>query len=112
MTALLSGDGEEVWWNRFLHDDAAEHEGDNYGISNFIGITIGRPFFPDGDIKTEMMSPLWNNFLLSLPHFIVVRSGHDEGPGRISFKSVFLILRWQKEEEGRHKKEEVSQLHL
>jgi hypothetical protein len=41
----------------------------------------------------------------------MVRSGHDEGLGRISFRSVFLILRWQKEE-GRHQKEEVYQLRL
>jgi hypothetical protein len=44
------------------------------------------------------MSPLWNNFLQSLFRFVVVRSNHDEEIGRISF-----ILRWQKEEEGRHK---------
>jgi hypothetical protein len=63
-----------------------------------------------------MVSPLWNNFLRSLLRFIVVIFGHDEGPGRISFrsvflsfKSVFLILRWQRE--GRYQKE-VSQLRL
>ena len=58
------------------------------------------------------MSPLWNNFLRSLLSFVVVRFDHDEGLGRISFKSVLLILRWHKEEERRHKKEEVSPLHL
>ena len=43
----------------------------------------------------------------------MVRSGHDKGLGRISFRSVFLILQWQKEEEEeRHKKEEVSPLRL
>ncbi|KAG0521766.1 hypothetical protein BDA96_08G189700 [Sorghum bicolor] len=52
-----------------------------------------------------MVSPPWNNFVRSLPRFIVVRcghevrSGHDEGLGRINFRSVFLILQWQKEEE-------------
>jgi hypothetical protein len=50
--------------------------------------------FPDGGIKAEMMSPPWNNFLRSLLHFTVVRSGHDEGLGRITFRSVFLPLRW------------------
>ena len=58
------------------------------------------------------MSLSWNNFLRSLPRFVVVRSDHNDGLGRISFRSVFLILRWQKEEERRHKKEEVSPLHL
>ena len=38
-------------------------------------------------------------------------SGHNKRLGRKSFKFVFLILRWQKEE-GRHKKEEVSLLRL
>jgi len=48
----------------------------------------------------------------------MVRSSHDEGQGRISFRSVFLIL-WsqieeeEEEEEGeRHQKEEVSEFHL
>ena len=45
-----------------------------------------------------MMSSSWNNFLLSLHRFIVVRSDHNEGLGRISFRSVFLIIWWQKEE--------------
>ena len=72
---------------------------------------IMRLLFPDGDIKAEMMSPSWNNFLRSLLHFVVVRSDHNEGLGKISFRSVFLILRWQKEE-GRHQKEEVSPLRL
>jgi hypothetical protein len=65
--------------------------------------------FSDGDIKAEIVSPPWNNFLRSLLCF---RSGHNEGLGRINFRSVFLILRWQKEEEERHQKEEVSQLRL
>jgi hypothetical protein len=59
-----------------------------------------------------MMSLPWNNFLRSLLHFVVVRAGHDEGLGRTSFRLVFLTLQWQKEEEGIHKKEEVSQLRL
>jgi hypothetical protein len=58
-----------------------------------------------------MLSP-WNNFLRSLLCFVVVRSDHDEGIGRIIFRSVFLTLRWQKEEEGRHQKEEVPQFRL
>jgi hypothetical protein len=65
----------------------------------------------DDDIKVEMMSPSWNNFLRSFLRFVMVRSSHDEGLGRIIFRPVFLILRWQKEE-GRHKKEKVSQLRL
>jgi hypothetical protein len=70
-----------------------------------------RLLFSDGDIKTEMVPPLWNNFLRSLLRFIMIRSGHDEGLGRISFRSIFFILWWQKEEEERHQKE-VSQLRL
>jgi hypothetical protein len=35
----------------------------------------------------EMISPPWNNFLGSLLCFVVVRSNHDEGLGRISFRS-------------------------
>ncbi|KAG2564701.1 hypothetical protein PVAP13_7NG085700 [Panicum virgatum] len=58
-----------------------------------------------------MMSPSWNNFLRSLLRFVVVRSDHNEGLGRIC-RSVFLFLQWQKEEDGRHKKEEVSPLRL
>ncbi|KAG2585277.1 hypothetical protein PVAP13_6KG209012 [Panicum virgatum] len=58
-----------------------------------------------------MMPPSWNNFLGSLLRFVVVRSNHNEGLGRIC-RSVFLFLRWQKEEDGRHKKEEVSPLRL
>jgi hypothetical protein len=42
----------------------------------------------------------------------VVRSNHNEELGIISFKLFFFILQCQKEEEGRHKKEEVSQLRL
>ena len=57
------------------------------------------------------MPPSWNNFLRSLLRFVVVRSDHNEGLGRIC-RSVFLFLRWQKEEDGRHKKEEVSPLRL
>jgi hypothetical protein len=57
-------------------------------------MTTWRHLFPDGGIKAEMMSPPWNNFLRSLLHFVVVRSGHDERPRRIIFRSVFLTLRW------------------
>ena len=73
---------------------AVEDEGDNYGVSIFTGITTWRLLFPDGDIKVEMVSLQWNNFLWSFLRFIVVRSSHDEGLGRISFRLVFLILRW------------------
>jgi hypothetical protein len=52
---LLSGDGERTGWNRFLHGSYVEEEGDNYGINNFIGTTTWGPFFPDGDIKAEMI---------------------------------------------------------
>jgi hypothetical protein len=71
-----------------------------------------RFLFSDGDIKAEMMSLPWNNFLRSLLRFIVVRSGNDEGLWRIIFRSVFLTLRWQKQEERRHQKEEVPQFRL
>ena len=54
---LLSGAGEEVGWIRFLHGDSDEDEGDNYGVSNFLGMTTWRIRFPDGDIKAEMMLP-------------------------------------------------------
>jgi len=108
---LLFGDTEGEGWNHFLYGGFVEDEGDNYGVSILTGMTW-RFLFLDGDIKTKMVSPPWNNFLWSLIRFIVVRSGHDEGLGRLSFKSVFLILRWRKYEEGRHQTEEVSQLHL
>ena len=81
---------------------SVEDKGDNYGVNNFLGMTTCIFFFPNDDIKEVMMSPLWNNFLRFFLHFVVVRSGHDEGLGRISFRSVFTILRWQKEEQGRH----------
>ena len=100
---LLSSDGERVRWNRFLHGGFVEDGGDNYGVSILTSL-IWRLLFSDDDNKTEMVSPRWNNFLRSLLRFIVVRFGHDEGLGRISFRSVFLILRWHKEE-GRHQKE-------
>jgi hypothetical protein len=36
---------------------------DNYGISNFTGMTTWRLFFSDSDTaKAEMMSLPWNNF--------------------------------------------------
>jgi hypothetical protein len=46
----------------------------------------------------------WNNFLRSLLCFVVIRSSHDEGLGRIIFRSVFRILQWQKEEEDDKRK--------
>lgn len=102
---LLLSSGEGEVWNRLLHDYSVEDEGDNFGINIFIDLTAWRLLFPDGGIKTEMMSPPWNNFLRSLLRFAVVRSGHNERLGRIIFRSIFLFLRWQKEE-GRHQKEE------
>jgi hypothetical protein len=66
-------------------------------------MSLWRLLFPDGGIKAEMMLPPWNNFLRSLFHFVVVRSGHDERPGRIIFRSVFLTLRWQKEDTRKKK---------
>jgi len=54
---LLFSDGEETWWIRFLHDSSVEDEGDNYGVNNFLGMTTWRLFFPNSDIKAEMMSP-------------------------------------------------------
>jgi hypothetical protein len=97
--------------NHFLHDGSIEDEDGNCDVSILTNMTW-RHLFPDGDIKTEMMSPPWNNLLRSLLCFIVVRSGHDEGLERLSFRSVFLILQWQKEKEGKHQKEEISQLRL
>ena len=91
---LLSGDSEGVGWIRFLHGNSVEDEDDNYGINNFLGMTTWILFFPNGNIKAVMMSPLWNNFLRSSLRFVMVRSGHDEGLGRINFRSVFPILRW------------------
>jgi hypothetical protein len=109
---LLSADAEGEGWDHFLHGGSVKDEGDNYGVSNFTGTMTWRPFFPNGDIKAEMMLPPWNNFLRSRLRFAMVRSGHDEGLGRIIFRPIFLILRCQKEEEGKHKKEEVSQVRV
>jgi hypothetical protein len=36
---LLSGGGEIVGWNRFLHDGSVENEDDNYGFSILTGMT-------------------------------------------------------------------------
>jgi len=77
---LLSGNGERAEWNRFLHGVSVE-DGDNYDVSILTGMMIWRLLFPDGDIKAEMVSPPWNNFLRSLLHFIVVRSSYDEWQG-------------------------------
>ena len=107
---LLSGDGKGAGWIRLLHGGSVEDEGDT-DVNNFIDLTTWRFGFPGGDIKVEMMPPSWNNFLRSLLRFVVVRSDHNEGLGRI-YRSVFLFLWWQKEEDGRHKKEEVSPLRL
>jgi hypothetical protein len=57
----------------FFHDGSVEDEGNNYGVSNFIGF-IGMMtytfFFSNDDIKMETVSPPWNNenkFQVSLP---------------------------------------------
>jgi hypothetical protein len=50
-----------------------------------------RLLFPNSDIKAEMVSLPWNNFLRSLLRFIVVRSGYNEGRGRIRPRSAVLI---------------------
>jgi hypothetical protein len=73
---LLFGDGEGAGWIRFLHGGSVEDEGD-ISVSNFIGLTTWRLSFLDGDIKVEMKSPSWNNFLRSLLRFVVVRSDHN-----------------------------------
>jgi hypothetical protein len=61
-------------------------------------MTTWRLLFSDGGIKAEMMSPPWNNFLRSLLRFVVVRFGHDEGLGRIIFRSVFGDRKKKKED--------------
>ena len=103
---LLSGDGKGAGWIRLLHGGSIEDEGDT-DVNKFIDLTTWRLGFSGGDIKVEMMPPSWNNF----PPSWRFRSDHNEGLGRIC-RSVFLFLRWQKEEDGRHKKEEVSPLRL
>jgi hypothetical protein len=85
---LLSGNGKGKGWNYFLHSGSIEDKSDNYDVSNFTDLTIWRPFFPNGDIKVEMMSSPWNNFFRSLLHFVVVKSSHGEDLGRIIFRSV------------------------
>jgi hypothetical protein len=65
---LFSSDSERAGWNRFLRSGYVEDEGDNYGVSTLTSMTW-RLLFSDGDIKAEMVSPLWNNFLRSLLHF-------------------------------------------
>jgi hypothetical protein len=90
---LLSGDDDGVGWIRFLHDGSVEDEDDNYGFSNFLGITTWRLSFSNNDIKMEMMLPLWNNLLRSLLRSVVIRSDHDEGPGIISFRYSLVAER-------------------
>ena len=62
---LLSDDSERAGWNCFLHGGSVKDEGDNYGVSILTSMTW-RLLFLDGDIKMEMVSPPWNNFLRSL----------------------------------------------
>jgi hypothetical protein len=78
-----------------------EDKGDNHGVSISTSMTTWRLLFLDGDIKAEMVSPQWNNFFLSLLRFIVVRSGHDEGLGRISFR--FFSGRKKKKDNRKNK---------
>jgi hypothetical protein len=65
---LLSGDGERAGWNSFLRGNSIEDVGNNYDVGTVL--MTGRPLFSDGDIKVEMVSLLWNNFLWSLLHFL------------------------------------------
>jgi hypothetical protein len=60
---LLFGDGEGERWNCLLYGGSVEDKNDNFGVNIFINMTIWRLLFSDGDIKTEIMSPLWNNVL-------------------------------------------------
>jgi hypothetical protein len=60
----------------------------------------------------RILQPYLHNMCTSLLRFVVVRSGYDEGLGRIIFRSIFLTLRWQKKEERRLWKEEVPQFRL
>ena len=101
---LLSGDGKGAGWIRLLHGGSVEDEGDT-DVNNFIDLTTWRFGFPGGDIKVEMMPPSWNNFLRSLLRFVVVRSDHNEGLGRLC-RSVFLFFggRKKKTEDTRKKK--------
>jgi len=108
---LLSSDGERAGWNRFLHDGSVEDGATTTASAS-------SPVWRHGDFyfRTTTSRRRWCRrhgiiFLWSLLRFIVVRSGHDEGLGNINFRSVFLILRWQKEK-GRYQKEEVSQFRL
>ena len=87
---LLSGDDKGAGWIRLLHGGSVEDEGDT-DISNFINLTTWRFGFPGGDIKVEMMPPSWNNFLRFLLRFVVIRSDHNEGLGRIC-RSVFFFF--------------------
>jgi hypothetical protein len=54
---FLFGNDEGEEWNRLLHDGSVEDEDDNFGIGIFFDMTTWRLLFPDGGIKTEMMSP-------------------------------------------------------
>jgi hypothetical protein len=76
---LFFGDGEGEGWTHLLYGGSVEDEEDNFGVSIFIDTMTWRFLFSNGDIKAEMISPPWNNFLRSLLHFVVVRSGNDEG---------------------------------
>jgi hypothetical protein len=52
---LLSSDGKEAGWIRFLHNSSIEDESDNNSVNIFLGMMMWR-LFSNGDIKVEMMS--------------------------------------------------------
>ena len=91
---LLFVDDGKVKYIWFLHGDSDEHEGDNYSINDFLGMTTQRIRFLESDIKTEMMLLPWNNFPRSFFRFVVVKSDHDEGPVKIHlpFKPITFFL--------------------
>jgi hypothetical protein len=90
---LFFGDSEMVGWNRFLYGGSFEDVGNNYNVDILTDLTTWILLFSDDDIKTEIVSSSWNNFLRSILCFIVLRSSHDEKLGRISVRSFFLNLR-------------------
>jgi len=55
---LLYSDDEGARSIRFIHYSySIKYEGNNYGVSNFMGLTAWRLFFTNDNIKAEMMSP-------------------------------------------------------
>jgi hypothetical protein len=76
------------WKKQVIHNNSGKLEYVSLGL-----------FMWSGWPKITRAWKLW-----SLLRFVVVRSSHDEGIGRIIFRLVFLTLRWQKEEEDTRKK--------